>query len=167
MASRFHLIKQYVCTFAGRLFFFFSRTYYPIGHIYQSWQRGEIPWSAFVYSKLTFKNHTRHQQTSCPKALDILRVVGHTGWRADSTFRFHHYRSLVCSKFNNGSIVNGSTSKSLLKQLGPIHHQDLRLYEALGVFRTPPVQSLYAEVHEPSMSSRRLQLSLNDVIKLN
>ena len=35
------------------------------------------------YNKLTFKNHIQYLKTSCQKALDILRVVGHTGWGAD------------------------------------------------------------------------------------
>ena len=34
-------------------------------------------------NKLTFKNHIQYLKTSCQKALDILRVVGHTGWGAD------------------------------------------------------------------------------------
>ena len=33
-------------------------------------------------TKLTFKNHIQYLKT-CQKALDILRVVGHTDWGAD------------------------------------------------------------------------------------
>ena len=84
---------------------------------------------------------------------------------ADRTVLLHLYRSLFRSKLDYGSIVYGSVSKSLLKQLDPIHHQGLRI--ALGAFRTSPVQSLYVEAHKPSLSSRRLKLSLNYVIKLN
>ena len=54
--------------------------------------------------------------------------------------------------------------RSVLKQLDPIHHQGLRI--ALGAFRTSPVQSLYTEAHEPSLTTRRLKLSLNYVLKL-
>ena len=46
-----------------------------------------------------------------------------------------------------------------------IPQQGLRI--ALGAFRASPVQSLYVEAHEPSLSSRRLKLSLNYVMKLN
>ena len=58
----------------------------------------------------------------------------------------------------------GSARRSILKQLDPIHHQDLRI--ALGAFRTSPAQSLYIEAHEPSLTTRRLKLSLNYVLKL-
>ena len=51
-----------------------------------------------------------------------------------------------------------------MKSLDPIHHQVLRI--ALGAFRTSPVQSLYAEAGEPSLTHRRLKLSMNDFLKL-
>ena len=51
-----------------------------------------------------------------------------------------------------------------MKQLDPIHHQGLRI--TLGAFRTSPAQSLYIEAHEPSLTTRRLKLSLNYVLKL-
>ena len=72
-------------------------------------------------------------------------------------------RSLVRSKLDYGCIVYGSARRSILKQLDPIH-QGLRI--ALGTFRTSPAQSLYIEAHEPSLTTRRLKLSLNYVLKL-
>ena len=62
------------------------------------------------------------------------------------------------------SIVYGSACRSVLKQLNPIHHQGLWI--ALGAFRTSPAQSLYIEAHKPSLTTRRLKLSLNYVLKL-
>ena len=115
-------------------------------------------------TKLTFKNHIKYLKTSCQKALDILRVVGHTDWGADRIVLLRLYRSLVRSKLDYGCIVYGSASRSILKQLDPIHHQGLRI--ALGAFRTSPAQSLYIEAHEPSLTTRRLKLSLNYVLKL-
>ena len=58
----------------------------------------------------------------------------------------------------------GSALRSILKQLDPIHHQGLQI--ALGAFCTSPTQSLYVEAHEPSLTTRRLKLSLNYVLKL-
>ena len=58
----------------------------------------------------------------------------------------------------------GSARRSILKQLDPIHHQGLRI--ALGAFRTSPAQSLYIKAHKPSLTTRRLKLSLNYVLKL-
>ena len=43
--------------------------------------------------------------------------------------------------------------------LDSIHHQGLRL--AFGAFRTSPIESLYVEAKEPSLSIRRKQLSLH------
>ena len=63
-----------------------------------------------------------------------------------------------------GCIVYGSARRLVLKQLDPIHHQGLRI--ALCAFRTSPAQSLYTEAHEPSLTTCRLKLSLNCVLKL-
>ena len=114
--------------------------------------------------KLTFKNHIQYLKNSCQRALDILRVVGHTDWGADRIVLLRLYRLLVRSKLDYGCIVYGSARRSILKQLDPIHHQGLRI--ALGAFRTSPAQSLYIEAHEPSLTTRRLKLSLNYVLKL-
>ena len=58
-------------------------------------------------TKLPFKNHIQYLKTSCQKALDILRVVGHTDWGADCIVLLCHYRSLVRSKLDYGCIVYG------------------------------------------------------------
>ena len=109
-------------------------------------------------TKLTFKNRIQYLKTSCQKALDILRVVGHTDWGASRIVLLRLYRSLDRSKLDYGCIVYGSTCRSILKQLDPIHYQGLRI--ALGAFRASPAQSLYTEAHEPSLTTRRLKLSL-------
>ena len=109
-------------------------------------------------TKLTFKNHIQYLKTSCQKALDILRVVGHTDWGADRIILLRLYHLLVRSKWDYGCIVYGSAHWSILKQLDPIHHQGLRI--VLGAFRTSPAQSLYIEAHEPLLTTSRLNLSL-------
>ena len=91
-----------------------------------------------------------------------MQVVRHTDW-GDDRIVLRLYRSLVRSKLDYGCIVYGSARRSILKQLDPIHHQGLRI--TLGAFRTS-AQSLYIEAHEPSLTTRRLKLSLNYVLKL-
>ena len=76
----------------------------------------------------------------------------------------HLYCSLVCSKLDYGCIVYRSAHQSNLKQLDPIHHQGLQI--ALGAFHTSAAQSLYIEVHEPSLTTLWLKLSLNYVLEL-
>ena len=110
-------------------------------------------------TKLTFKNHL---QSSCQKALDILRVVGHIDWGADRIILLCLYHVLVCSKLDYRCIVYRLACQSILKQLDPIHHQGLHI--TLGAFRTSPAQSLYMEA--PSLASSGLKLSLNYVLKL-
>ena len=116
-------------------------------------------------NKLSFHSRINYLKTACQKALDILRVVGYTDWGADRVTLLRLYRALVRSKLDYGFIVYGSAHESYLRQLDPIHHQALRV--ALGAFRTSHVQSLYSKAQEPSLSSRRLKLSLNYVLKLN
>ena len=53
-------------------------------------------------NKLTFKNHIQYLKTCCQKALDILRVVGHTDWGADRIVLLRLYRSLLCFKLDYG-----------------------------------------------------------------
>ena len=98
------------------------------------------------------------------KALDILKVLSNTNWGGDRSVLLNLYRSLVRSKLDYGSIIFGSARKSYLKCLDTIYHQGLRL--ALGVFRTSPVESLYAESNEPSLYTRREKLSLQYITKL-
>ena len=125
----------------------------------------EVRFLGVVFDKhLTFRSHIIQLKVKCQKALDVLRVVGHTDWGADKTTLLRLYRALVRSKLDYGCIVYGSAAKSNLKLLDPIHHQGLRI--ALGAFRTSPVTSLYAEANEPSLNNRRIKLALNYVLKL-
>ena len=74
------------------------------------------------------------------------------------------YRSLIRSKLDYGCIVYGSSRKSYLQMLDPIHNQGLRL--CLGAFRSSPVESLYVDAHEPSLGARRAKLSLQYATKI-
>ena len=85
-------------------------------------------------TKLTFKNHVQYRKSSCKKALDILRVVGHTDWGADQIILQRLYHALVRYRLDYGCIVYGSARRSILKQLDPIHHQGLHI--VLGTFHT-------------------------------
>ena len=65
---------------------------------------------------LSFKSHIQYLKTSCQKALDVIRVVGHTDWGEDRTVLLQLYRSLVLSKLDYGCIIYGSTRQPYLKQ---------------------------------------------------
>ena len=111
-----------------------------------------------------YKYHVDCLKTNCLKALDILKVVGHTDCGADQKTLLCFYRALVRSKLDYGCTVYGAASNNILKKLDPIHHQGIRI--ALGAFRTSPVTSLYAKAQEMSLKNRRKKLSMNYVLKL-
>ena len=114
--------------------------------------------------RLTFKSHIEDLRTRCLKTLNVLRVVSHTDWGADSKVLLRLYQALVRSKLDYGSIVYGSACKSNLKKLDTVHNSGLRI--ALGAFRTSPIPSLHTEAGETSLELRRLKLTLNYVLKL-
>ncbi|GFO02489.1 Pol-like protein [Plakobranchus ocellatus] len=127
--------------------------------------KGEAKFLGVVFdSKLNFSSHVKYLKKKCLKALNLLRVVGHTDWGADRATLLKLYRTLVRSKLDYGSVINGSAKKHVLRALDPIHHQGLRI--ALGAFRTSPTKSLYAEAGEPSLEHRRMKLAFNYVLKL-
>ena len=64
--------------------------------------------------QLTFRAHVKYLKTVCDKTLNVLRVVGHTNWDADKVVLLRLYRALVRSKLDNGCIVYGTASKSVL-----------------------------------------------------
>ena len=115
-------------------------------------------------SKLSFIPHINYLSNKCHKALNLLRVVSSMDWGADRKVLLRLYRTLVRSKLDYGCIVYGSARQSYLRKLDSIHNQGLRL--ALGAFRTSPVNSLYAEANEPSLSLHRKKLSLQYYLKL-
>ena len=114
--------------------------------------------------RLTFHSHIQDLKLRCLKSLNVLKVVSHTNWGADSKVLLRLYQALVRSKLDYGCCVYGSAKKSNLKILDPIHNAGVRI--ALGAFRTSRIESLYTEAGEDSLDLRRLKLSLNYVIKL-
>ena len=116
-------------------------------------------------NKLSFIPHIKALKAKCLKAFDILKVLSSSDWGEDLTVLLNLYRSLIRFNLDYGSIVYGSARKSYLKSSDTIHLQVLRL--ALGVFRTSPVESLFAESNEPSLYIRREKLSLQYNTKLS
>jgi hypothetical protein len=89
------------------------------------------------------------------KAMNLLRVVAHTDWGADSTTLLRLYRSVVRSKLDCGSVVNGSARASYLESLDLVQNAALRI--CLRAFQTTPVSSLHVEANELlRMSSQKL-----------
>ena len=69
--------------------------------------------------KLNFKSTLQYGKKKCRKALNILRVLGHTVWGADKSTLLKLYRTLVRSKLDYGSAVYGSTKDYIFKRTRP------------------------------------------------
>ncbi|GBM97133.1 putative RNA-directed DNA polymerase from transposon BS [Araneus ventricosus] len=108
--------------------------------------------------KLTFLPHIKLLRKKCEKSLNILKVLSTTTWGADRNSMIKIYKATVLSKIDYGCEIYGSARKSVLQKLDPVHHTALRLCS--GAFRTSPVQSLYVDCSEPSLTFRRNILSL-------
>ena len=65
--------------------------------------------------KLTFAAHIRYLKDRCIKALNLLRVVAHKDWGADSATLLKLYRTHVRSKLDFGCVVYGSARPSALE----------------------------------------------------
>jgi hypothetical protein len=108
--------------------------------------------------KLTWVAHIKDLKVRCLKTLDLLKCISGQKWGADRLTLLRIYRALVRSKLDYGCQAYASATPSALKMLDVVHHAGIRL--ATGAFRTSPVESLYVESGEPSLSSRRDKLSL-------
>ena len=68
--------------------------------------KDEVKFLGLLFDKkLNFKSHVQYVKKKCQKALNILRVVGHTDWGADKSTLLKLYRSLVRSKLDYGTAV--------------------------------------------------------------
>ncbi|GFO37779.1 RNA-directed DNA polymerase from mobile element jockey [Plakobranchus ocellatus] len=122
--------------------------------------KGEAKFLGVVFdSKLSFNNHVQYLKRKCLKALNLLRVVGHTDWGVDRATLLKLYRTQVQSKLDYGSVIYGSAKKHVLRALDPTQNQGLRI--TLGAFRTSPIKSLYAEAGETSFEDRHTKLASN------
>ena len=115
-------------------------------------------------SKLYWSAHIKKLRTRCLRSLQLLNCLSRMTWGADRTTLLRVYRSLIRSQLDYGCQIYGSATATTLKTLDSIHHQALRI--ATGAFRSSPVESLYAEAGEPSLSHRRDKLLLQMYTRL-
>lgn len=115
-------------------------------------------------SKLTFIPHIKYLKDKCIKAMNLLRVVAHTDWGADSATLLKLYRTHIRSKLDYGCIIYGSARGSYLRPLDSIQNAALRT--CLGAFRTSPIASVHVEANEFPIALRRDKLALQYILKL-
>ncbi|GFO24466.1 hypothetical protein PoB_005097100 [Plakobranchus ocellatus] len=78
--------------------------------------------------------------------------MGHTDVGADRATFLKLYRTVVRSKLDFGSFVNGSAKTHVES---PGHYSSSGPLIAIGASRTSPIKSLYAEAVEPSLEHQR------------
>ncbi|GFN96538.1 RNA-directed DNA polymerase from mobile element jockey [Plakobranchus ocellatus] len=116
--------------------------------------KGEAKFLGVIFDqKLSFENHVKYLKNKCSKALNLLRVLGHTEWGADRATLLKLYRTLVRSKLDYGSVIYGSAKKHVLRALDPIHHLGLRI--ALG-----PSERHLSKVCTPRLGSPLLGMGV-------
>ena len=124
----------------------------------------EYKFLGVIFNKtLSFIPHLKHMKSKGNKVLQPQRVVTHTKWGANwQTLKLYWLQ--VCSQLNYGSFVYRSIRKSYLKDLDPIQNEGLT--PVLGAFKTSPMESLYAEIHEALLQLRSEKLALHYYTKL-
>jgi hypothetical protein len=115
-------------------------------------------------SKLSWEPHLRWLCVRREWSLNVLKVLSGGSWDGDRKVMLRLYRSLVRSKVDYGSFVYGSTTKSKLSMMDPIHNIGIHL--ATGTFHTSSLKSLYAESGEPPLDLWRNILLCGCVAKL-
>jgi hypothetical protein len=96
--------------------------------------------------------------------MNLLRVVAHTDWAANSTTLLKLYHSLVRSKLDYGCVFCGSARESYLQALDYVQNAALRV--CLDAFRTSPFSSLHVEANVLPLQLRRQKLALQYMVKL-
>ena len=113
---------------------------------------------------LSFIPHIQKLKQRCLNSINLLRVVAHTDWGADSVTLLRLYRSHVRSELDYGYVVCGSARPLCLASLDRVQNAELRV--CLGAFRTLPIPSLLVEAGKMPLSLRREKLCLQYVMKL-
>ncbi|XP_072375554.1 uncharacterized protein [Diabrotica undecimpunctata] len=109
-------------------------------------------------NKLTWREHIKQLQLTCHKRINILKTLSNRKWGSDQNALSQSYKSLIRSNVDYGCIAYCSARKSILKSLDTIHNNGLRM--ALRAFISTPIERIYAELGEPSLYHRRMQLTL-------
>ncbi|XP_068220416.1 uncharacterized protein, partial [Palaemon carinicauda] len=139
--------------------FFRIRGVHPDPEIYIKGQRipcaSEAKFLGLIFDcRLTWVSHFKALKAKCLEAMNLLKVLTHTSWRADRNAILKLYKSLIFSKISYGCEIYSSATPSRLKILESIHHASIRL--STGAFRTSPITSLLADAGELPLDLYRM-----------
>ena len=106
--------------------------------------------------RLKWHAHIKYLKTACTKTMAILKVLSHSKWGADRISMLRLYRALIRSKLDYGCQIYSSANARQLSKRDTVHNEALRI--STRAFRSSPINSLYVEASEPSLSGRRDRL---------
>lgn len=78
-------------------------------------------------SKLTFIEHIKEMKIKRFKTMNILKILSHQSWGADTHCLLSLFRSLRLSRIDYGCIIYQLGSKSALRILDLVYHSSIRL----------------------------------------
>ncbi|XP_073979864.1 uncharacterized protein [Rhodnius prolixus] len=104
-------------------------------------------------SKLTWKDHINYVTKKCEQCLNILRMINHLPYGADSKTSLTVYKHLVLSRIDYGSFLYGDAAPTHLNRVDKIQYKALR--SALGALISTPINALLVEAREFPLNIRR------------
>ena len=114
--------------------------------------------------KLTWKPHIATLCHSCQKPLNLLKSLTSLRWGADQRTLLLLYHLLIRSKLDYGALIYSAAAPSTLQPLLSLQNAALRFIS--GAFRSTPITSLHALVHEQPMHLRHQMLCLRYYFKI-
>ena len=100
--------------------------------------------------------HITYLKKAFTKTIAILNVLSHSKWGADRVSMLRLYRALIRFKLDYSCQIYSSANARQLSMLDPVHSEALRISK--GTVRKSPINGLYVEASEPSLSDRRDRL---------
>lgn len=115
-------------------------------------------------SKLLWSQHILHVKEKCDRGINMLKFVSKRKYGATPAIALMFYRAYIRSIIDYGCVFYGNSAKSNLSILDRVQYKALRI--CTGSMRSSPIQAILSETQELPLRLRRLQLSINFLIKL-
>nr|CAH7735698.1 unnamed protein product [Callosobruchus chinensis] len=126
--------------------------------------RKQVPYLGIILDKkLTWKPYVEKIKARCQKGLNFLKTVAKVRWGANQSTCLLFYKSYILSILDYGSLLYGSGSTHLLKQLDVIQNKALRY--CIGAMPSTPIVPLQVEAATPPLNLRRQILARKFIVK--
>jgi hypothetical protein len=103
-------------------------------------------------SKASWIPHIQNLKNSITSRLNIIKILAHTSWGAQSSTFLKIHKAFIFSKMDYGAPLFSTAKVSHLNSLETIHNTGIRL--SIGAFRSSPIPSIHAIAGIPSQAKR-------------